>query len=300
MARAAQALEAKYASPNVADWKWAIAEEDIRHSAAGVTSVPAIHWVNRPTFQQVVQVGVDVPVSRGFGAGALTGAGGKKIGFAFDVQELIGGGAEGRFLLHDFKTKKTVDMQEISNAGSPAGDGCGSISSGAPDSFEFTGTGRFNGSGSHTVHVCIQDNADPGDGADRLHVECATCPYNTTTAAASEALTFGNIDVAGADEAPPPPGTPQVVVLGPVLGAIGSLGAPLTLTATAYDAEGNPVPGMALSFLAGAPLNLSPLAAITDSEGQLIFTAAALLPVDTEIRAVAAGTHSNPVQLSWK
>ncbi|HYB98371.1 MAG TPA: penicillin acylase family protein [Candidatus Limnocylindrales bacterium] len=54
---AAAALEAEFGSPTVADWKRAIADEDVRHSAAGVTTAPAIHWINRPTFQQVVQIG---------------------------------------------------------------------------------------------------------------------------------------------------------------------------------------------------------------------------------------------------
>ncbi len=56
LSQAAADLEAEFGSPNVADWKRAIADEDVRHTAVGVTSVPAIHWINRPTFQQVVQI----------------------------------------------------------------------------------------------------------------------------------------------------------------------------------------------------------------------------------------------------
>ena len=56
MSQAAADLEAEFSSPNVADWKRQIADEDIRHVAVGVTTVPAIEWVNRPTFQQVVQI----------------------------------------------------------------------------------------------------------------------------------------------------------------------------------------------------------------------------------------------------
>jgi hypothetical protein len=54
--QAAADLEAEFGSPNVADWQRQIADDDVRHSAVGVTSVPAIHWINRPTFQQVVQI----------------------------------------------------------------------------------------------------------------------------------------------------------------------------------------------------------------------------------------------------
>jgi len=56
MSQAAADLQAEFGSANVADWKRAIADEDVRQSAVGVTTVPAIHWINRPTFQQVVQI----------------------------------------------------------------------------------------------------------------------------------------------------------------------------------------------------------------------------------------------------
>jgi hypothetical protein len=54
--QAAADLESAFGSPNVADWKRAIADDDVRHTAVGITAVPAIHWINRPTFQQVVQL----------------------------------------------------------------------------------------------------------------------------------------------------------------------------------------------------------------------------------------------------
>jgi acyl-homoserine lactone acylase PvdQ len=57
LSTAAADLEAEFASPTVADWKRAVADEDVRHVAAGIAAVPAIHWINRPTFQQVVQTG---------------------------------------------------------------------------------------------------------------------------------------------------------------------------------------------------------------------------------------------------
>lgn len=57
LSAAAADLEAEFADPSPENWKRAVADEDVRHTAAGVNSVPAIHWINRPTFQQVVQVG---------------------------------------------------------------------------------------------------------------------------------------------------------------------------------------------------------------------------------------------------
>jgi hypothetical protein len=56
LALAASDLNAEFDSPNVADWRRTPDYEDVRHSAVGVTTVPAIHWINRPTFQQVVQI----------------------------------------------------------------------------------------------------------------------------------------------------------------------------------------------------------------------------------------------------
>jgi hypothetical protein len=40
----------------VADWKRYLTYEDVQYTAAGITSVPAQAWTNRPTFQQVVQI----------------------------------------------------------------------------------------------------------------------------------------------------------------------------------------------------------------------------------------------------
>jgi hypothetical protein len=54
--QAAADLEAEFGSANVADWKRAIADDDVRHQAVGISGVPAINWINRPTFQQVVQL----------------------------------------------------------------------------------------------------------------------------------------------------------------------------------------------------------------------------------------------------
>ncbi len=57
MSQAAADLEAEFGDPAVENWKRVIADEDVHHVAAGLATVPAIHWINRPTFQQVVQIG---------------------------------------------------------------------------------------------------------------------------------------------------------------------------------------------------------------------------------------------------
>jgi acyl-homoserine lactone acylase PvdQ len=56
MDAAAKDLEAEMGSLNVADWKRAMAYDEVQYSAVGVTSVPPQPWINRPTFQQVDQI----------------------------------------------------------------------------------------------------------------------------------------------------------------------------------------------------------------------------------------------------
>ncbi|HET9444074.1 MAG TPA: penicillin acylase family protein, partial [Acidimicrobiales bacterium] len=57
MADAAAALEAEFSSAAVDDWRRTVADDAIEHAALGLVSLPPSPWVNRPTFQQVVQVG---------------------------------------------------------------------------------------------------------------------------------------------------------------------------------------------------------------------------------------------------
>lgn len=64
LALTASDLTTEFSSANVADWKRTPDYEDVRHSAVGVTGVPAICWINRPTFQQVVQINNAAPPLR--------------------------------------------------------------------------------------------------------------------------------------------------------------------------------------------------------------------------------------------
>jgi len=61
MVVAAADLELEFNDPDVADWKRDIVYEDVRYTAVGVTSVPPQPWINRPTFQQVVQINSSGP-----------------------------------------------------------------------------------------------------------------------------------------------------------------------------------------------------------------------------------------------
>ncbi len=292
LAQAAADLEAEFNSPNVASWQRQVADEDIRHSEVGVTGVEAIHWVNRPTFQQVVQINGPQTIGQAFGAGSLNGPNGKKIAFDFDVDALSNGAGAGSFKLHDTGGHQKIEVQSITSAKTVAGSNCGSIAAGAAHSFEFTGSGKFNGVGGRTIHVCVQDNADPGTGLDRLHVDCSNCPYNTASPYTNELLYKGNLKV-NAPPPPPatPPGQPSVVSLDPILGTVA--GVPVLLTATVYDATGQPIPNAPVSLTGVGAL---PLSAVSNALGQAVF---AVIPVGIPTAvATSGGIESNPAYLA--
>ena len=57
LSAAAAELEAEFGSAAVGSWRRTVADDQIEFSALGLVSVPPMPWANRPTFQQVVQVG---------------------------------------------------------------------------------------------------------------------------------------------------------------------------------------------------------------------------------------------------
>jgi hypothetical protein len=296
---AAATLEQEFSSPSVANWKRKIADDDVRHSAVGVVNVPAIHWINRPTFQQVVQIEDPQTLAQAHGAGWLNTANGKKIGFTLKADVMTGGGASGEFKLHDHATGSTIELHEFDATRAPAGAGCGAVPAGGANSIEFTGTATFNGTTGRTVKVFVQDNSDPGQGHDVIHVECGDCPYNTSTAAASEVLGGGNIKVRTPATPPRAAGSPSVVVVEPALGSSAAPGAIQTVTVTVYDAAGNPVAGVPLTLTGPSILSLVPLSPVTNTSGRLTFQLRALLPLTGVWTAQAGGVQSNPVRIVW-
>ncbi|MFC4077188.1 penicillin acylase family protein [Salinithrix halophila] len=56
LSEAAAHLEKEYSSASVDDWIYGSQRDAIRQSTLGALSLPDMGWVNRPTFQQVVQV----------------------------------------------------------------------------------------------------------------------------------------------------------------------------------------------------------------------------------------------------
>ena len=56
LGQAAASLQTEFGSPEVIDWKRNVSDDDVRSSAIGISSTPAFAFINRPTFQQVVQI----------------------------------------------------------------------------------------------------------------------------------------------------------------------------------------------------------------------------------------------------
>jgi acyl-homoserine lactone acylase PvdQ len=69
LATAAADLESEFASADVDDWQRAVLDDSIRHSAAGVTTLPPIPFQNRPTYQIVVEFADRSVADRPTGAG---------------------------------------------------------------------------------------------------------------------------------------------------------------------------------------------------------------------------------------
>lgn len=57
LSAAAASLQAEFHSPAVAAWQRRPADDQIDYTKIGITGVPPMEWVNRPTFQQVVEIG---------------------------------------------------------------------------------------------------------------------------------------------------------------------------------------------------------------------------------------------------
>jgi len=59
LSQAAASLATQFGSANVVDWKRTVADDQIESQQIGIASAPPFEWVNRPTFQQVVQLDPD-------------------------------------------------------------------------------------------------------------------------------------------------------------------------------------------------------------------------------------------------
>ncbi|HEX5478822.1 MAG TPA: penicillin acylase family protein [Dehalococcoidia bacterium] len=59
LGQAAASLTSQFGSSNVVDWKRTIADDQIVSQQIGLAAAPSFEWINRPTFQQVVQLDPD-------------------------------------------------------------------------------------------------------------------------------------------------------------------------------------------------------------------------------------------------
>jgi hypothetical protein len=106
--------------------------------------------------------------------------------------------------------------------------------------------------------------------------------------------------VATEPPATPPASSPSVITLDPVEGLSGLPGLLQTVTATVYDAAGNPLAGAPVTLSGGPPLaSVIPLGTLTDAQGRITFQLRALLPLEGVWTAQAAGVQSNPVSVVW-
>jgi hypothetical protein len=153
------------------------------------------------------------------------------------------------------------------------------------NTYEFRGVGKLNGLTGHEFHVCVQDNAEPGAGADRLHLRCETCAYNTQAPYSTEIVMSGNLRVISSASPPAPGGTPSTVSAEPSL-------VPGLVTVTVQDANG--------AVLSGVPVKLTgvsllPLNGVTNALGQAVFV---VNPLSSGVaKATAGGVAANPVKL---
>jgi hypothetical protein len=61
MRKTADRLREEYNSDVVENWVYDDSQDTIKQKPVGLLAAPDMRWVNRPTFQQVVQVGVNHP-----------------------------------------------------------------------------------------------------------------------------------------------------------------------------------------------------------------------------------------------
>lgn len=59
---AAASLQSQFGSAVVDDWKRTVGDDEVRYSALGISTALPMHWIDRPTFQQLVQIESDCAI----------------------------------------------------------------------------------------------------------------------------------------------------------------------------------------------------------------------------------------------
>ncbi|MCB9010173.1 MAG: hypothetical protein H6656_22845, partial [Ardenticatenaceae bacterium] len=248
-----------------------------------------------------------LPGSKTTGGGWLETVDGKKLNFGFQVQP-DGDGWKGNLTLNDRGSGPKIQITDFSFMGGISGN-CDGMAASA-NGLMVEGSGTFNGS-SASFRVCVEDNAEPGQGNDRFYLEClAGCSYDTAVRAVDNVLDGGNIQVFSQtpsrdDEAETTPteqesassGTPSTLILDPLLLDGGLPNQLQPFTVRAYDANQNLLPQASVTLVrTTANGTTQSWTMATDGAGTAVFNLINLGET-VEYTAVVGNLSSNSIQL---
>ena len=232
-------------------------------------------------------------IRRTTGGGWLLDGKGGKVNFGFQAEE-TDAGPVGELELNDQANGAKIHLTGVTYLGAAASS-CGSFA--GAGALELDGSGSYNGLGGASFRVCVQDNGDPGVGADRFSLACtAGCSYTTGLRVPDDLIDGGNVQVGeGPDGGDPRPAT---VVLDPLLASTGLVGQAQSFTATVYDQNQEPLANAVVVLTkttsGGSAQTLS---ATTDVNGTATIFDATLAEV-AEYKATARNAESNTIVLS--
>lgn len=233
------------------------------------------------------------------GGGWLVTTGGKKINFGFNAQETADG-FSGSLQLNDKQGNAKIHLNNVTLLDTVSGN-CGGVPE-MNNSLMFEGTGQFNGNNGASFRVCVQDNAEPGNGSDLFYLTCLSgCAYTTTGRVADNVIDGGNIQVRQRQESTgnnePSSGEAATIILDPLLLSKGIAGQSQLFTVTVFDNNQD--------VLAGAPVVLKQIKSDgtiilftgqSDMFGNVVFILVNLGQT-TEYIATSNGVSSNSVDL---
>ena len=223
------------------------------------------------------------------GAGWLERTDGRKINFAFSVEQ-----TSGSLQLRDAAAGASVDLTTVTSVG-PIVSPCGGIEDG-PASAEIRGRGTFNGA-SATFLACVADVGKGKGATDRFHLECVSgCLYSTGHHARDDVIDGGNIRVERGEASADEGGTASTVMLQPLL-LTQPLGLTQAFSVSVYDGNGQPLAGAQVQLTRTSPGGSETLTALTDAAGVAAIVAVSVAE-PAEYVATVDGVQSNAVELA--
>jgi hypothetical protein len=235
------------------------------------------------------------------GGGWLADTSGNKLNFGFNAQQ-SSNGPQGNLELNDSGAGVKIHFDTVTTIGAVQTP-CGAVPQ-ATNALEFDGTGTYNGTAGASFRVCVQDNAEPGQGHDLFYLACTNpivCSYNTEARSPGDLLAGGNIQVRGGSSSTSSTSAtaaPATIVLDPLLQTSGVAGQAQMFTASVYDQNQQLLPNASVLLTAtGAGGTMQTLSAITNASG-----VASIATVDfgqtAEYIASAGEVQSNAIRLS--